>query len=133
MIKSEEEAAQEAQQMQQQAEQQQVVAAQLDAETYENRARVDEKKAVAADIRKGIIQERLAKIKEGGDVPTNELPDLLQQTSILLMELMEQQNVQLQQEQQQLQAEAEQQQELGQGEAGVPPDIGGRPEMEPAI
>ena len=29
--------------------------------------------------------------KEGGDVPTNELPDLLQQTSILLMELMEQQ------------------------------------------
>lgn len=133
LIKSEEEAAQEAQQMQQQAEQQQMVAAQLDAETYENRARVDEKKAVAADIRKGIIQERLAKIKEGGDVPTNELPDLLQQTSILLMELMEQQNVQLQQEQQQLQAEAEQQQELGQGDAGVPPDTGGRSEMEPAI
>jgi len=133
LIKSEEEVAQQAQQAQAQMMQQQQEGVQLESGMYQDKAIVDEKKAVAADIRKGIIQERLAMIKEGGQVSTADLPDLLQQTSILLMELMEQQNVQLQQQEQQLQAEAEQQQELGQGEAGIPPDTGGRPQMEPAI
>ena len=135
LIKSEQEVAQELQQAQMQAEAQQQEGAKLEADMYENKARVDEKKAVAADIRKGIIQERLAKIKEGADIMTGELPDLLQQTSILLMELMEQQNVQIQQEQQQ-QAEAQaaaESEELGQGEAGIPSNTEGRSEMEPAL
>ena len=76
----------------------------------------------------------MAKIKEGADISTGDLPDMLQQTSILLLELMEeQQNVQIQQqqeaEQQQQQAVAQEQQS-GQGEAGIPSDSGGRPQME---
>ncbi|MBT7755469.1 MAG: hypothetical protein HN726_04720 [Candidatus Magasanikbacteria bacterium] len=135
LIKSEEEMAQDSQQQQQQAAQQQKQEAELESNTYETKALVDEKKAVAADIRKGIIQERLAKIKEGDQIMTTELPELLQQTSILLLEqmqLMEEQNVQLQQEQAQQQQQAQQQEQAGQGEAGVPPESEGRPQMEPA-
>jgi hypothetical protein len=134
LIKSEEESAQEAEQQQAQMQQQQAQEMEMENVSYQTKAVVDEKKAVAADIRKGIIQERLAKIKEGADISTGDLPDMLQQTSILLLELMEeQQNVQIQQqqeaEQQQQQAVAQEQQS-GQGEAGIPSDSGGRPQME---
>ena len=66
---------------------------------------------------------------------TNELPNLLQETSILLLEqmqLMEQQNVRIQEEEQRQQQAAEQQQS-GQGEAGLPPEPQGRPEVGAAL
>jgi hypothetical protein len=133
LIKSEEESAQDMQQVQAQMQDQQQQAARLESDVYESKALVDEKKLVAADIRKGIIQERLAKIKEGDpNLLTDELPKLLEETSILLQEqmaLMQQQNESIQQEQQ---AAAEQQQ-AGQGEAGIPSESSGRPEMEAAL
>ena len=62
------------------------------------------------------------------------MPQLLGETSILLQEqmaLLQQQNESIQQEQQQQQA-AEQQQP-GQGEAGIPPQSSGRPEVGAAL
>jgi hypothetical protein len=136
LIKSEEESAQDIQQAQAQMQEQQQQAAKLESDVYETKAVVDEKKLVAADIRKGIIQERLAKIKEGDpNLQTIDLPKLLGETSILLQEqmaLMQQQNESIQQEQQQQQA-AEQEQQSGQGEAGIPPESSGRPEMDTAL
>ena len=115
---------------------QQQQAAKLESDVYETKAVVDEKKAVAADIRKGIIQERLARIKEGDpNLMTNELPNPLQETSLLLLEQMqiaEQENVRIQQEEQRQQQAAESQQP-GQGEAGLPPESSGRPEVGAAL
>ena len=116
----------------------------LENQSYEGKALVDEKKAVAADIRKGIIQERLAKIKEGDLMLSDNLPDLLQQTSLLLLEEMQKQQQEAQQQRQQQQQQQQQQdvqnqQEQaaqgadGQGEAGAPPNSEGRPQMEPAL
>ena len=110
----------------------------LENQSYEGKALVDEKKAVAADIRKGIIQERLAKIKEGDLMLSDNLPDLLQQTSLLLLEEMQKQQQaqqQAQQEQQNVRNQQEEQaaQGAGQGEAGAPPNTEGRPQMEPAL
>jgi hypothetical protein len=137
LIKSEQEIAQEGQQMQAQAEQEKQEMAKLESDIYETKAVVDEKKAVAADIRKGIIQERLAKIKDGDQLVTDDLPDLLKETSILMLEQMqlaEQENVRLQEEEQQQQIQAaEQEFELGQGEAGLPPEPQGRPEVGAAL
>jgi hypothetical protein len=139
LIKSEEESAQDIQQAQSQMQEQQQQAAKLESDVYETKAVVDEKKLVAADIRKGIIQERLAKIKEGDpNLQTIDLPKLLGETSILLQEqmaLMQQQNESIQQEQQQQQQQqaAEQEQQSGQGEAGIPPESSGRPEMDTAL
>jgi hypothetical protein len=141
LIKSEEESAQELSQAQVQVEEEKLRVSAMEVDAYESRAVIDEKKAIAADIRKGIIQERLAKIKEGDpNLLTTELPKLLEETSILLQEqiaLMEQRNVQLQQEQEQQQQQqqqaAEQEQQLGQGEAGIPPESSGRPEVGPAL
>ena len=137
LIKSEEETAQEAQQMQAQAQADAETGARMESDMYETKALVDEKKAVGADIRKGIIQERLAKIKEGDpELITSELPKLLEESSLLLLEQMaimqEQQDVELQRQEQQQQA-AEQLQQPGQGEAGTPIESAGRPEMEPAL
>jgi hypothetical protein len=133
LIKSEEELAQESQQAQAQAQMQQQEGAKLESDIYETKAVVDEKKAVAADIRKGIIQERLAKIKEGDQLVTQDLPDLLKDTSILMLEQMqlaEQENVRLQEEEQQQQTQAaEQEFQSGQGEAGLPGESSGRPEV----
>ena len=137
LIKSEQELVQEGQQMQAQAEQQQQEAARMEAEIYESKAIIDEKKAVAADIRKGMIQERLAKIKEGDQLVTEDLEDLLKDTSILILEQMqlaEQENVRLQEEEQQQQLQAaEQESQPGQGEAGLPNESSGRPEVEAAL
>ena len=138
LIKTEEEVAQQQQQEQQQGMQQAQEASQMEVENYEGKALVDEKKAVSSDVRKGIIQERLAKIKEGDNVLTGELPDLLSRSSLLLLEELademrkeqqqqQQQNVQNQQEEQAAQGAT------GQGEAGAPPNTEGRPQMEPAL
>jgi hypothetical protein len=125
------------QQAQAQMQEQQQQAAMLEENTYETKAVVDEKKAVAADIRKGIIQERLARINEGDpNLMTNELPNLLQETSLLLIEQMqiaEQENVRIQQEEEQRQQQAAEQQQPGQGEAGLPPEPQGRPEVGAAL
>ena len=137
LIKSEQELAEEGQQMQAQAQAEQQEGAKLESDIYETKAVVDEKKAVAADIRKGIIQERLAKIKEGDQLSTQDLPDLLKDTSILILEQMqlaEQENVRLQEEEQQQQIQAaEQESQSGQGEAGLPPEPQGRPEVGAAL
>ena len=123
--------------MQAQAQADAETGARMESDMYETKALVDEKKAVGADIRKGIIQERLAKIKEGDpELITSELPKLLEESSLLLLEQMaimqEQQDVELQRQEQQQQA-AEQLQQPGQGEAGTPIESAGRPEMEPAL
>jgi predicted RNA-binding Zn ribbon-like protein len=137
LVKSEEESAQDIQQAQAQMQEQQEQAARLESDVYESKAVVDEKKLVAADIRKGIIQERLAKIKEGDQLVTQDLPDLLKDTSILMLEQMqlaEQENVRLQEEEQQQQIQAaEQESQSGQGEAGIPPESSGRPEVAAAL
>ena len=141
LIKSENEVAEDAQQEKASTIEQVQQQMELENQNYEDKALVDEKKAVAADIRKGIIQERLAKIKEGDLMLSDNLPDLLQQTSLLLLEEMQKQ----QQEQQQAQQQQQQQQDVrnqqeeqaaqgaGQGEAGAPPNTEGRPQMEPAL
>jgi len=137
LIKSEEESAQDSQQAQAQMQQEQMQAAKLESDVYETKAVVDEKKAVAADIRKGIIQERLARIKEGDpNLMTQDLPNLLQETSLLLLEQMqiaeaEAENVRIQEEQRQQQAAEQQQPE--QGEAGLPGESSGRPEVGTAL
>ena len=149
LIKSEEEAAQDAQAEQQQAVQQAQMQMQMENQNYEGKALVDEKKAVGADIRKGIIQERLAKIKEGDLTLSENLPDLLQQTSLLLLEEMQRQQMEAQQQRQQQEQQAQQQRETElrgedvqeqqnqgadrQGEAGAPAQPEGRPSMEPAL
>tara|TARA_Y100000590_G_scaffold230993_1_gene260309 strand:- start:337 stop:2529 length:2193 start_codon:yes stop_codon:yes gene_type:complete len=149
LIKSEEEAAEDAQQEQQQAVQQAQMQMDLENQNYEDKALVDEKKAVAADIRKGIIQERLAKIKEGDLTLSENLPDLLQQTSLLLLEEMQKQQMEAQQQRQQQEQQAQQQRETElrgedvqeqqnqgadrQGEAGAPAQPEGRSPMEPAL
>ena len=79
-----------------------------------------------------------AKIKEGDLMLSDNLPDLLQQTSLLLLEEMQKQQQaqqQAQQEQQNVRNQQEEQaaQGAGQGEAGAPPNTEGRPQMEPAI
>jgi len=140
LIKSEEEVAQEQQQQQQMMQQQAAQQSQMENESYEDRALVDEKKALSADIRKGIIQERLAKIKEGESISTPDLAKMLSETSLLLLEEMQEQkiaqeNARLYQEQA---AQAEQQQQnpadqSGQGGVGVPPQSEGRPQMEQAL
>ena len=149
LIKSEEEAAQDAQAEQQQAVQQAQMQMQMENQNYEGKALVDEKKAVGADIRKGIIQERLAKIKEGDLTLSENLPDLLQQTSLLLLEEMQRQQIEAQQQRQQQEQQAQQQRETElrgedvqeqqnqgadrQGEAGAPAQPEGRSPMEPAL
>ena len=149
LIKSEEEAAQDAEQEQQQAIQQAQMQMQMENQNYEGKALVDEKKAVGADIRKGIIQERLAKIKEGDLTLSENLPDLLQQTSLLLLEEMQRQQMEAQQQRQQQEQQAQQQRETElrgedvqeqqnqgadrQGEAGAPAQPEGRSPMEPAL
>jgi len=137
LIKSENEVAEDAQQEKEAVIQQVRQQMELETQSYESKALVDEKKAVAADIRKGIIQERLAKIKEGDLMLSENLPELLQKTSLLLLEEMQQQQQeakqaqQQQQQQQQQDVQNEQQEQteqgaFGQGEAGAPPDIEGR-------
>lgn len=79
----------------------------------------DEKKNLSADIRKGIIQERLARIKEGQILETD-IADEMADTSVLLQE--------------QLRALQEQfgggdQVQPGQAEPGVPADPAGRPQV----
>lgn len=138
LIKTEEEMAQASQQSQQQAQQEAELASQMEVENYEGKALVDEKKAVSSDVRKGIIQERLAKIKEGDDVLTGELPDLMSRTSLLLLEKMAAEMEQEQQQQQQQDVQNQQQEQAaqgasGQGEAGSPPNTEGRSQMEPAL
>ena len=139
LIKSENEVAQNAEQEKASAIEQVQQQMELDTQSYEGKALVDEKKAVAADIRKGIIQERLAKIKEGDLTLPENLPDLLQQTSLLLLEEMQQQQMEAQQQrqqQQQQQQNVQEQEAQGadrQGEAGAPPNTEGRPQMEPAL
>ena len=147
LIKSEEEVAETTQQEQAAAIEQVKQQMEMENQSYEGKALVDEKKAVASDIRKGIIQERLAKIKEGDLTLAENLPQMLQQTSLLLLEEMKQQQLEAQQKQQQ-QQQAQQQQEQdvqnqqqeqaeqgagGQGEVGAPPNSEGRPQMEPAL
>ena len=146
LIKSENEVAEDAEQDKASAIQQVQQQMELETQSYEGKALVDEKKAVAADIRKGIIQERLAKIKEGDLTLAENLPDLLQQTSLLLLEEMQKQQQEAQQQRQQQQLEAQQQRQQQQdvqeeesqgadrqGEAGAPPNTEGRPQMEPAL
>ena len=138
LIKTEEEMAQASQQSQQQAQQEAELASQMEVDNYEGKALVDEKKAVSSDVRKGIIQERLAKIKEGDDILTGELPDLMSRTSLLLLEKMAAEMEQEQQQQQQQDVQNQQQEQAaqgasGQGEAGSPPNIEGRSQMEPAL
>ena len=139
LIKSENEVAEDAEQDKASAIQQVQQQMELETQSYEGKALVDEKKAVAADIRKGIIQERLAKIKEGDLTLAENLPDLLQQTSLLLLEEMQQQQLEAQQQRQQQQQQQQNVQEQesqgadGQGEAGAPPNTEGRPQMEPAL
>jgi hypothetical protein len=143
LIKSEKEVAEDAQQEKASTIEQVQQQMEMENQNYEDKALVDEKKAVAADIRKGIIQERLAKIKEGDLMLSENLPDLLQQTSLLLLEEMqkqqqEQQRAQQQQQQQQQNVQNQQQEQAeqgadGQGEAGAPPNTEGRPQMEPAL
>ena len=135
LIKSENEVAEDAEQDKASAIQQVQQQMELETQSYEGKALVDEKKAVAADIRKGIIQERLAKIKEGDLTLAENLPDLLQQTSLLLLEEMQQQQLEAQQQRQQQQDVQEQESQGAdrQGEAGAPPNTEGRPKMEPAL
>ena len=135
LIKSENEVAEDAEQDKASAIQQVQQQMELETQSYEGKALVDEKKAVAADIRKGIIQERLAKIKEGDLTLAENLPDLLQQTSLLLLEEMQQQQLEAQQQRQQQQDVQEQESQGAdrQGEAGAPPNTEGRPQMEPAL
>jgi hypothetical protein len=141
LIKSENEVAEDAQQEKASTIEQVKQQMEMENQSYEGKALVDEKKAVAADIRKGIIQERLAKIKEGDLMLSENLPELLQQTSLLLLEEMQQQQQEAQQQrqQQQQQQNVRNQQEeqpaqgAGQGEVGAPPNTEGRPQMEPAL
>ena len=138
LIKSEEEVAQASQQAQQQAMQEAQQASQMEVDNYEGKAVVDEKKAVSSDVRKGIIQERLAKIKEGDEILTGELPDLMSKTSLLLLQEMAAEMEQQRQQQQQQNVQNQQQEQAaqgatGQGEAGAPPITEGRPQMEPAL
>ena len=138
LIKSEDEVAQDQQQQQQMAQQQAMQQSQMENESYEDRALVDEKKALSADIRKGIIQERLAKIKEGEPISTPDLAELLSKTSLLLLEELQEQkiaqeNARLHEERA---AQAEQQgqsDQSGQGGDGVPPESEGGPQMEQTL
>ena len=76
----------------------------------------EEKQNLGADIRKGIIQERLARIKEGDPVDTP-IDQELESTSIILLE-----------EINRLNAQREQQAAAEQGTVGVPPESeGGSP------
>ena len=93
--------------------------ADIEIDKHEAMSLTDEKKALSADIRKGIIQERLARIKEGAPTETN-IADEMADTSILLQELA------LFREQQAL---AQQQGAAGQAEPGVPADPAGRPQV----
>lgn len=138
LIKTEEEMARDAQQAQQQTMQDAKEASAMEIQNYEEKALVDEKKAVSADVRKGMIQERLAKIKEGDQVMSGELPDLMSQSSLLLLEELaaEMKAQQLQQQQQNVQNQQQEQAAQGasgQGEVGSPPNIEGRSEMEPTL
>jgi hypothetical protein len=138
LIKSENEVAENAEQEKASAIQQVQQQMEMENQSYEGKALVDEKKAVAADIRKGIIQERLAKIKEGDLMLSENLPDLLQQTSLLLLEEMQRQQQEAQAQKQQQDVQNQQQEQAaqgasGQGEAGAPPNTEGRSQMEPAL
>ena len=138
LIKTEEEMAQAAQAAQQQAQSEAELAGQIEVNNYEGKALVDEKKAVSSDVRKAITQERLAKIKEGDDIVTGEIPDLMSNTSLLLIQEMarEMEAAQQMQMQQDVQNQQQEQQTEGadrQGEAGAPAQPEGRPSMEPAL
>ena len=88
--------------------------AEADITKDERIAVTEEKQALGADMRKGIIQERLARIKEGEPVDTP-LSQELESTSIILLE-----------EIAKLNAETREQQAANrQGQAGVPPDAQG--------
>ena len=138
LIKTEEEMAQAAQAAQQQAQGEAELAGQIEVNNYEGKALVDEKKAVSSDVRKAITQERLAKIKEGDEIVTGEIPDLMSNTSLLLLQEMakEMEAAQQMQMQQDVQNQQQEQQTEGadrQGEAGAPAQPEGRPSMEPAL
>ena len=138
LIKTEEEMAQAAQAAQQQAQNEAELAGQIEVNNYEGKALVDEKKAVSSDVRKAITQERLAKIKEGDEIVTGEIPDLMSNTSLLLLQEMakEMEAAQQMQMQQDVQNQQQEQQTEGadrQGEAGAPAQPEGRPSMEPSL
>ena len=120
LVRSEEEMQQEMQ-SQAQSENQKIMAeAQAEVEKQERLAVTEEKQNLGADIRKGIIQERLARIKEGDPVDTP-IDQELESTSIILLE-----------EIAKLNAANEQQAAAQQGQAGVPPQSEGRPQMAAA-
>ena len=101
----------------QQAKQQEAA---VEVEKHNAMSLTDEKKNLSADIRKGIIQERLARIKEGQIIETD-IADEMADTSVLLQE--------------QLRALQEQfgggdQVQPGQAEPGVPADPAGRPQVQ---
>ena len=92
----------------------------VEVEKHNAMSLTDEKKNLSADIRKGIIQERLARIKEGQILETD-IADEMADTSVLLQE--------------QLRALQEQfgggdQVQPGQAEPGVPADSAGRPQVQ---
>ena len=92
----------------------------VEVEKHNAMSLTDEKKNLSADIRKGIIQERLARIKEGQIIETD-IADEMADTSVLLQE--------------QLRALQEQfgggdQVQPGQAEPGVPADPAGRPQVQ---
>ena len=92
----------------------------VEVEKHNAMSLTDEKKNLSADIRKGIIQERLARIKEGQILETD-IADEMADTSVLLQE--------------QLRALQEQfgggdQVQPGQAEPGVPADPAGRPQVQ---
>ena len=95
--------------------------AELEVEKHKAMALTDEKKNLSADIRKGIIQERIARLKEGQILETD-IADEMADTSVLLQE--------------QLRALEEQfgggggEVQPGQTEPGVPPEPTGRPQVQ---
>tara|TARA_R100000808_G_scaffold16549_1_gene37275 strand:- start:4942 stop:5814 length:873 start_codon:yes stop_codon:yes gene_type:complete len=95
--------------------------ADIEVDKHEAMALTDEKKALSADIRKGIIQERLARIKEGAPTETN-IADEMADTSVLLQELA------AIREQQAL-AQQQQGGPAGQAEPGIPADTAGRSQV----
>ena len=99
--------------------------ASVDVDKHAAMSLIDEKKALSADIRKGIIQERLARIKEGSAVETD-IADEMADTSVLLQEQIERYNAEQEANFAQQQGEAG----LGQAEPGVPPFDQGRPQVQ---
>ncbi len=105
---------------QQAAQQAMAQEAEIEIEKHNAMSLTDEKKNLSSDIRKGIIQERIARLKEGQLLETD-IADEMADTSVLLQE--------------QLRALQEQfggggQVQPGQTEPGVPANPAGRPEVQ---